>query len=49
MLLVGGALGIVNGIREDDPTAPVPRLLLMLLVVLAMRGARRKLQAAHQQ
>ena len=49
LVLVGGVLGIVNGIREDDPTAPLPRLLVMLLVVLAMRRARSKLSAAHQE
>jgi hypothetical protein len=49
LVLVGGVVSFVNGIREDDPTAPLPRLLVMLLVVLAMRRARSKLSAAHQE
>ena len=48
LVLIGGAAGIVDGIRDDDPTALLPRLLVMVLVVLAMRGARRKLWA-HQE
>lgn len=47
VVLVGSVVGFVNGIRDDDPTAPVPRLLVMVLVVLAMRGARRRLRAAQ--
>jgi hypothetical protein len=49
LVLIGEVVGIVNDIRDDDPTALLPRLLIMLLVVLAMRGARRKLRAAHQE
>ena len=48
LVLVGGVLGMVNGIRDDDPTAPLPRLLVMLLAVLAMRRAKWKL-SAHQE
>ena len=48
LVLVGGVLGIVNGIRDDDPTAPLPRLLVMLLVVLAMCRAKSQL-SAHQE
>lgn len=49
LVLVGGVVGIVNGIRDDDPTALLPRLLIMLLVVLALRGARQKLRVARQE
>jgi hypothetical protein len=49
LVLAGGVVGIVDGIRADDQTAPLPRLLVMLLVVLAMRRARSKLSAAHQE
>ena len=48
LVLVGGVLGIVNGIRDDDPTAPLPRLLVMLLVVLAMRRAKSQLSAHRE-
>ena len=48
LVLIGGAVGIVNGIRDDDPTALLPRLFVMLLVVLAIRGARRKLWALQE-
>lgn len=48
LVLVGGVLGIVNGIRDDDPTAPLARLLVMLLVVLALRRAKSQLWA-HQE
>ena len=49
LVLVGGVVGIVNGMREVDPLSALPRLLVMLLVVLAMRRARSKLSAAHQE
>lgn len=47
LVLVGDVVDIVNGFRDDDPPALLPRLLIALLVVLAMRGAWRKLRAAH--
>ena len=48
LVLIGGVVGIVNGIRDDDLRALVPRLLIIVLVVLAMRSARRKLWVAHR-
>lgn len=49
LVLIGGVVGIVNGIRDDDPTPLLLQVLVMLLVVLAMRHARAKLSAAHQE
>ena len=48
LVLIGGVVGIVNGIRDDDLRALVPRLLIIVLVVLAIRSARRKLWVAHR-
>lgn len=39
MVLLGGVVGVANGIRDNEVVAPLLRLLLMLLVVLAMRRA----------
>jgi hypothetical protein len=49
LVLVGGVVGIVNGVRDDDPMALLPRLLVMLLVVLAMRRAKSKSSGAHRE
>jgi hypothetical protein len=49
LVLVGQVVGIVNEFRVDDPTAQLPRVLVMLLAVLAMRHARSKLSAAHRE
>ncbi len=47
LVLIGGVVGAVNGIRDHDLDAPLPRLLVMLLVVVAMRRAAPKARAVH--
>lgn len=47
LVLIGGVVGAVNGLRDDDLNAPLPRLLVMLVVVLAMRRAAPKVRAAN--
>lgn len=46
LLLIGGVVGFVNGVRGHDVVDPLPRLLFMLLVVLAMRRAAPMLRRA---
>ena len=48
LVLAGGVVGIVDGVREHDLQALLPRLLLLLLVVLAMRRAAPKARAASR-
>ena len=47
LVLIGGVVGAVNGLREDDLDAPFPRMLVMLLVVFAVRRAAPKLRAVN--
>lgn len=47
LVLIGGVVGAVNGARVHDLDAPLPRLLVMLLVVVAMRRAAPKVRAVH--
>lgn len=44
LVLIGGVVGVFNGVRDHDLDAPLPRLLVMLLVVIAMRRAATKLR-----
>jgi hypothetical protein len=39
LVLLGGSVGVVNGVRDHDLDAPLPRLLVILLVVVAMHRA----------
>ena len=47
LVLIGGVVGLVDGVRGDGMGAPLPRLLLILLVVLAMRRAIPKARSAR--
>lgn len=47
LVLLGGAVGVVRGLRDGDGVGAVlARLLVVLVVVLAMRRAARKVRAA---
>lgn len=47
LVLLGGAVGVVRGLRDGDGVVAVlARLLVVLVVVLAMRRAARKVRAA---
>lgn len=46
LVLVGEAVRVVNGLRDDELEAPLLRLLVVVLVVLGMRRAVRKLRVA---
>ncbi len=47
LVLIGGVVGVVNGVRDHDLDAPLPRLLVMVLVVLAMRKAAPRVRPMH--
>jgi len=47
VVLLGGVLGVINGVRDNDLDSPLARLLVMVLVVVAMRRAATKLRPGN--